>query len=62
MIKSGKMMRLPDPKSGSYVHQILTLSLDNGIEEIYPLRKEEAVLLEEAEQLFLEYNIKIYHT
>lgn len=59
MLKLGKMIRLPDPKSGSYSHQMLTLCLDKGIEVIYPLRGEEAVLLKEAEQLFKEYNIDI---
>lgn len=60
MIQSGKMIRLPDPKSTSYSHQMLTLCLDSSIEKIYPLRKEEAILLQEAEQLFKEYNIDIY--
>ena len=59
MVKSGKMLRLPDPKSGAYSHQILTLCLDNDIRTVYPLREEEAVLLKEAEQLFKEYNIEI---
>ena len=59
MLKARKMIRLPDPKSGSYSHQILTLCLDNDIAAVYPLREEEAVLLKEAEQLFKEYNISI---
>ena len=59
MVNSGKMLRLPDPKSGAYSHQILTLCLDNDISTIYPLREEEAVLLKEAVQLFKEYNIEI---
>jgi hypothetical protein len=59
MLKSGKMIHLPDPKSGSFAHQMLTLSLDSGIEAIYPLRREEITLLKEAEQLFLEFNIEI---
>jgi hypothetical protein len=62
MIKSGKMIQLPDPKSGSYSHQMLTLCLDKGIETVYPLREEEALLLKEAEQLFKEYNIDIVTT
>lgn len=61
MVKAGKMLRLPDPKSASYSHQVLTLSLDNNIEAIYPLRENEAMLLKEAEQLFKEYNINIIH-
>lgn len=60
MVQSGKMMQLPNPASGSYNHEMLTLCLDKNIEEIYPLREEEAVLLKEAEQLFKEYNIEIY--
>ncbi len=60
MVKNGSMVRLPDPKSGSYAHQILTLCLDNAIEAIYPLRKEEAMLLMESEQLYKEYNIQIH--
>jgi hypothetical protein len=61
MLKSGKMIQLPSPKSASYSHQMLTLCLDKGIEVIYPLREEEAVLLKEAEQLFKEYNIDIVY-
>jgi hypothetical protein len=59
MVKSGKMIQLPDPKSASYSHQMLTLCLDKGIETIYPLRDEEKTLLKEAGQLFKEYNIDI---
>lgn len=59
MLNSGKMIKLPDPKSASYSHQMLTLCLDKGIETVYPLREEEAVLLKEAEQLFNEYGITI---
>jgi hypothetical protein len=59
MVTSGQMIRLPNPASTSYSHQMLALSLDNGIEKIYPLREEEAVLLQEAVQLFREYNIDI---
>lgn len=59
MLKSGKMIQLPSPNSASYSHQMLTLCLDKGIEVVYPLRKEEAELLKEAEQLFSEYGINI---
>jgi hypothetical protein len=62
MLKSGKMIQLPSPKSASYSHQMLTLCLDKGIETVYPLRDEEVVLLKEAEQLFKEYNIDILTT
>ena len=61
MLKSGKMIQLPNPKSASYCHQMLTLCLDKGIQTIYPLREEEAVLLKESEQLFNEYGINLIH-
>lgn len=60
MVRSGKMLRLPNPTSAAYNHEMLTLCLDKNIEKIYPLREEEATLLKEAEQLFKEYNIEIY--
>ena len=59
MLKSGKMIQLPNPKSASYSHQMLTLCLDKGIETVYPLRDEEATLLRESDQLFREYEINI---
>jgi hypothetical protein len=61
MLKSGKMIQLPNPISASYSHQMLTLCLDKGIQTVYPLREEEAMLLKEAEQLFNEYGIIINH-
>ena len=60
MVQSGKMLRLPNPTSMAYSHEVLTLCLDKNIGKIYPLREEEAALLKEAEQLFKEYNIEIY--
>lgn len=60
MVKNGSMILLPDPKSGSYSHQMLTLCLDNAIDAVYPLRKEEAMSLMESEQLYKEYNIQIH--
>ena len=60
MVQSGKMIRLPDPASMAYSHEVLTLCLDKNIGRIYPLREEEAMLLKEAEQLFNEYNIEIH--
>jgi len=59
MVKTGKMISLPNPSSNSYSHQVLTLCLDKNINTIYPLRKEEQALLKEAGQLFEEYGIEI---
>jgi hypothetical protein len=59
MLKPGKMVRLPNPASASYTHEMLALCLDMGIETIYLFRDQEAALLLKAEILFNEYNIKI---
>jgi hypothetical protein len=59
MLASAKMIRLPDPKSVSYAHEMLTLCLDNQISIIYALRAEEQNVLKTAEQLYKEYGIKI---
>ena len=59
MLKTGKMIKLPSPASNSYSHLVLTLCLDRNIDIIYPLRKEEQMLLKESEQLFEEYGIAI---
>ncbi|WP_179413384.1 hypothetical protein HDF19_15130 [Mucilaginibacter sp. E4BP6] len=61
MLKSGAMIQLPNPKSVSYSHQMLTLCLDKGIQTVYPLREEEAILLKESDQLFKEYDINIVY-
>lgn len=62
MLKTGAMISLPNPASAAYSHQMLTLCLDHHIHTIYALRNEEAKLLQEAQQLFMEYNINIIYT
>jgi hypothetical protein len=57
MVKSGIMIRLPDPKSIAYAHEMLALCLDKEIRTIYPLREQEKIFLKEAGQLFQEYDI-----
>jgi hypothetical protein len=59
MLVPGKMLRLPDPASVAYMHEMLTLCLDNNISTVYLFREPEIKLLMEAEQLFKEYNIEI---
>jgi hypothetical protein len=59
MLKPGKMVRLPNPQSASYTHEMLTLCLDLGVEIVYLFRELEVELLLKAETLFNEYNIKI---
>ena len=62
LVNSGTVIRLPEPKSPSYTHQILALCLDRKINTVYPLREQEKELLLNAKQLFQEYDIKIKTT
>jgi hypothetical protein len=60
LLNSGKMISLPDPAESSYVHRMLTLCLDKNIDNLYPLRQNEAGLLLNSSQLFAEYGISIF--
>jgi hypothetical protein len=62
MLAAGKMIRLPNPTSAAYTHEMLTLCLDNAITKIYVIGKDEAGLLLEAQQLFTEYGIELLIT
>jgi len=59
MVASANLLRLPNPGSISYAHEMLTLCLDKQIEKIYPVRDSELMLLTQAEILFSEYGIMI---
>lgn len=61
MLTSAQMIRLPNPNSLAYTHEMLSLCLDKDINTIYALREEELQLLNNAAQLFEEYGIKIVH-
>lgn len=59
MLKSGKMIKLPNPQKETYPHEMLALCLDYEVDTLYILNSNEAVLLAEAELLFNEYGIKL---
>ena len=59
LVRSGKMIQLPQPGSVSYTHQMLALCLDKNIDTIHVLRKAEADLLLKSKTLFCEYGIDI---
>lgn len=59
MLKPGQLIRLPNPQSASYTHEMLALCLDLGVDEVYLLREAEIALIQQSEVLFNEYNIKI---
>lgn len=58
LLKSGKLIKLPNPNSVSYMHEMLTLCLDMQINTVYALSNEEQTPLTSAKQLFAEYGIK----
>jgi hypothetical protein len=59
MLQPGKMIKLPNPASDSYTHQMLALCLDNNIKQLYVLEEPEYQVLVLATQLFDEYGIQI---
>ena len=59
MVQEGSMLKLPNPNSESYPHQMLTLCLDNEVTRVYAISNEEYNLLNNAAQLFSEYGIEI---
>ncbi|MCJ8211108.1 hypothetical protein MUY27_15420 [Mucilaginibacter sp. RS28] len=59
MVQSGKMLKLPAPKSAAYLHEMLAICLDNGVTRVLALNVQEFQLLSEAVQLFDEYGIQI---
>ena len=56
---SDKMIKLPNPASASYAHEMLKLCLDKSIVTVYAVKEEEWRLLQEAAQLFGEYGIEL---
>ena len=53
------IIKLPNPASDTYTHEMLTLCLDNEVDELYALTGQEADVLLRSDQLFKEYNITI---
>ncbi len=62
MLKSAGLLKLPNPASVSYAHEMLTLCLDKQIDTIYALNNEEQKLLKEAELLFGEFGILVHRS
>jgi hypothetical protein len=59
MIKSGQMIKLPNPQTESYPHQMLALCLDYGFNTVYVLHPDEMRALAPSTQLFNEYGITL---
>jgi len=59
MLKNAGLIKLPNPASVSYAHEMLTLCLDKNINTVFALRKVEKENLMQSEQLFSEYGITI---
>ena len=62
LLKTGSMLRLPNPADAAYAHKMLTLCLDHHISAIYAVHDAEYQLLCEADVLFNEYGITIHPT
>jgi len=56
---SFKFITIPKATSPSFSHELLKICLDNQINEIFPLLKNEIIELASSKVLFEEFNIKI---
>ena len=61
LLKNAGMIKLPNPQSASYAHEMLTLCLDKNITTIHALNELEEANLKPSETLFAEYGIEIVH-
>lgn len=59
MLADKSMYQLPHPSSTSYVHEMLKFCLDKEVSVIFPLHNEEIQQLNDAQQLFGEFDIEI---
>ena len=53
------IVKLPNPATNTYAHEMLTLCLDQRIDTIYLLNPGEFDVLARSEQLFKDYDIEI---
>lgn len=58
-ITGRKFIRIPSASSPSFSHELLKISIDHQIHEIFPLMKDEIVELSSSRVLFEEFDIKI---
>jgi hypothetical protein len=54
-----QFFQIPKGDSSTFAHQLLRLALDQSIDMIFPLRRDEIAALSETKKLFEEYNIDI---
>jgi len=57
MLKNAGIIKLPNPTSLAYAHEMLTLCLDRQIDKIHVLKEDEYIQLAAAKQLFTEFGI-----
>ncbi|WP_423148136.1 hypothetical protein [Rubrolithibacter danxiaensis] len=59
LLKGSSFIKIPGAHSNTFVHEMLKICLDNSIERVYPLLKQEIKALADAIQLFEEYGIEL---
>ncbi len=59
IFKETRFLQIPEGSSSSFAHQLLKLCLDNHVDIVFPLRKDELQPLAEAKVLFSEYGIRL---
>jgi len=59
LIRSGSYKEIPAANEATFVHELLKLALDRQVTHLLPLGMDEVLLLTDAKQLFIEYDIQI---
>lgn len=60
LINTGNYLRIAQPKTAAFVHEMLKICLDHAVDALIPLGRSELLPLAEARQLFAEYGIAIW--
>lgn len=59
LLQTGNYFQIPSGKHPSFSHELLNLSLDEDVDFLLPLRKDELLPLSETKTLYREYGIEI---
>lgn len=59
LVKTGPYDQISDSARPAFIHELLKLALDRGMEMVFPLGKNEISLLGDAHTLFAEYGIQL---
>ncbi len=60
LLQTGNYLRIASPNRPTFIHEMLKACLDNEVDVLIPLGKNELYPLAEAKQLFAEYGVTVW--